>query len=153
MSFRKLLGAAIVFSLAAAMAQSGATITRTFLVGLGSTETAQIAVVNLANSPSSGPVASCAGSIGFFSAAGVAIGTATTFTLGTGQVASARLPFAPVSAGASGVRALIRGVVTFTRTTGSGVPCTPAATLDTFDSSTGATNHRYAGEEAISPDM
>ena len=119
MSFRKLLGAAIVFSLAAAMARSGATITRTFLVGLGSTETAQIAVVNLAPAPSSGPVASCAGSIGFFSAAGVAIGTATVFTLGTGQAASARLPFP--SAGASGPRTLIRGVVTVTRTTGSGL--------------------------------
>jgi hypothetical protein len=141
-----------VFSLAAvAMAQSGATVTRTYLVGLGSAETAQIAVVNLANAPASGPAASCTGSIAFFNAAGAAIGTATAFTLGTAQVASARLPFA--SAGASGVRALIRGVVTVTRTTGSGVACTPAATLDTFDSSTGATNHRYAGEEAISPDM
>jgi hypothetical protein len=151
MSFRKSLGAAIVFSLAAAMAQSGATITRTFLVGLGSTESAQIAVVNLAPAPSSGPVASCTGSIGFFNAAGTAIGIPTAFTLGTGQVASARLPFA--SAGASGVRALIRGVVTFTRTTGSGVSCIPAATLDTFDNATGVTIHRYAGEEAISPDM
>ncbi len=149
--FRESLGAAVVFSLAAATAQSGATITRTFLVGLGSTETAQIAVVNLAPAPLSGPVASCVGSIGFFNAAGTAIGTATPFTLGTGQVASVRLPFA--SAGASGVRALIRGVVTFTRSSGSGVSCTPAATLDTFDSSTGVTNHRYAGEEAISPDM
>jgi hypothetical protein len=151
MSFRKFLGAAIVFSFAAAMAQSGATITRTFLVGLGSTETAQIAVVNLAPAPSSGPVASCAGSIGFFNAAGTAIGTATVFTLGTGQAASARLPFP--SAGASGVRALVRGVVTVTRTTGSGVTCTPAATLDTFDSSTRVTNHWYAGEEAIFQDM
>jgi hypothetical protein len=133
------------------MAQSGATVTRTFLVGLGSTETAQIAVVNLANAPSSGPAASCTGSIAYFNAAGTAIGTAATFILGTGQVASARLPFA--SAGAAGVRALIRGVVTVTRTAGSGVSCTPAATLDTFDSSTGVTNHRYAGEEAISPDM
>jgi len=149
MSFRKSLGAAIVFSLAAAMAQSGA-ITRTFLVGLGSTETAQIAVVNLADSPASGPVASCTGSIMFFNAAGTAIGTATAFALGTGQVASARLPFP--SAGASGLRALIRGVVTVTRTTGSGGTCTPAATLDTFDSSTRVTKHRYAAEEAISPD-
>jgi hypothetical protein len=47
MLFGKSVGAAVVFSLAAAMAQSGATITRTFLVGLGSTETAQTAVVNL----------------------------------------------------------------------------------------------------------
>jgi len=150
MLFRRFVATAIaVFSLAAAMAQSGATVTRTFLVGLGSTETAQIAVVNLANASSSGPAASCTGSIAFFNAAGTAIGTVTTFTLGTGQVASARLPFA--SAGGSGVRALIRGVVTVTRTAGSGVSCTPAATLDTFDNSNGVTNHRYAGEEAISP--
>lgn len=151
MLFTRFVAAAIaVFSLAgAAVAQSGATVTRTFLVGLGSTETAQIAVVNLANAPSSGPAASCAGSIAFFNAAGTAIGTATAFTLGTGQVASARLPFA--STGGSGVRALIRGVVTITRVIESGVSCTPAATLDTFDSSSGVTNHRYAGEEAISP--
>ena len=148
--FGEPLGAVIVFSLAAAaMAQSGATVTRTFLVGLGSTETAQITVVNLATAPASGPVASCTGSIVFFNAAGTAIGTATPFTLGTGQVASARLPFA--SAGATSVHALIRGVVTFTRTAGSDLPCTPSATLDTFDNSTGATNHRYAGEEATSP--
>lgn len=149
MLFRRFVATAIaVFSLAAAMAQSGATVTRTFLVGLGNTETAQIAVVNLASASSSGPAASCAGSIAFFNAAGTAIGTATTFTLGTGQVASARLPFASV--GGAGVRALIRGVVTVTRTSGSGVSCTPAATLDTFDNSNGVTNHRYAGEEAIS---
>ena len=152
MSFRRFVGAAMaVFSLpAVAMAQSGATVTRTFLVGLGSAETAQIAVVNLANAPSSGPAASCTGAIAFFNAAGTAIGTAAAFTLGTGQVASARLPFA--SAGASGVRVLIRGVVTVTRTSGSGVSCTPAANLDTFDNSSGVTNHRYAGEEAISPE-
>jgi hypothetical protein len=149
MLFRRFVAAAIAaFSLAGTVvAQSGATVTRTFLVGLGTPETAEILVVNLANSSSSGPAASCIGSIAFFNAAGTAIGTATAFTLATGQVASARLPFA--SAGVSGVRVLIRGVVTVTRTAGSGVSCTPAATLDTFGSSNGVTNHRYAGEEAI----
>jgi hypothetical protein len=152
MLLRRFVATAIaVFSLApAALAQSGATVTQTFLVGLGKAETAQIAVVNLAEAPPSGPAASCTGSIGFFNAAGAAIGTATPFTLGTGQVASARLPF--LSAGAAGVRALIRGVVTVTRVAGSGVPCTPTATLDTFDSSTGATSHQYVGQEATSPD-
>ena len=89
------------------------------------------------------------GAIAFFKAAGTAIGTATTFTpgdrvsgVGSASVRKRR-----------GVRALIRGVVTVTRTAGSGVPWAPAATLDTFDSSTGATNHRYAGEEAISPEI
>jgi len=153
MPFRRFVATAIaVLGLApGAVAQSGPSVTRTFLVGLGANETAQIAVVNLANAPSSGPAASCAGAIAFFNAAGTAIGTATAFTLGTGQVASARLPF--LTAGVSGVRALIRGVVTINRTAGSGVSCTPAATLDTFDTSSGATNHRYAGEEAISAEM
>jgi len=149
MLFRRFVAATTVAcSMAVAMAQSGATVMRTFLVGLGSTETAQIAVVNLANASSSGPAASCTGSIAFFNAAGTAIGTAATFTLATGQIASASLPFA--SGGGTAVRILIRGVVTVTRTAGSGVACTPAATLDTFDSSSGVTNHRYAGEEAIS---
>ena len=149
MMFSRFIGAAIaVSSLAAsAMAQTGATVTRTFLVGLGSTETAQIAVVNLATGPSSGPAASCTGSIGFFNAAGVAIGPEMPFVLGTGQVASARLPFS--GAGATGIRVLIRGEVTVARISGSGVACMPAANLDTFDNSTGATTHRYPGEEAI----
>jgi len=112
------------------------------------TETAQFAVVNLADASSSGPAAFCTGSIAFFNAAGVVIGAATAFTLGTRQVASARLPFA--GAGGTGVRALIRGEVTVTRIAGSGVSCTPAANLDTFDTSSGVTNRRYTGEEAIS---
>jgi hypothetical protein len=138
-----------VFGLTGAVvAQSGATTTRTFVIGLGSTETAQIAVVNLADASSSGPAASCTGTIAFFNAAGVVIGAATAFTLGTRQVASARLPFA--GAGGTGVRALVRGEVTVTRIAGSGVSCTPAANLDTFDTSSGVTHHRYTGEEAIS---
>ena len=99
---------AVLSLAAAAMAQSGATVTRTFPVGLGKAETVQVAVVKLADAPPSRPAASCTGSIAFFNAAETVIGTATTFTLGTGHVASARLPFA--SAGASGVRALFRGV-------------------------------------------
>src|ERR1035438_10736021 len=77
MLFRRFVAAAIAaFSLAGAVvAQSGATVTRTFLVGLGTPETAEILVVNLANSSSSGPAASCIGSIAFFNAAGTAIGT------------------------------------------------------------------------------
>jgi len=142
---------AVIALAAAAIAQSGATVTRTFLVGLGSTETAQVAVVNLANAPSSGPAASCTGSIAFFNAAGTAIGTATTFTLGTGQVASARLPF-------RNRRRLRRPRLDprrgdFHPNRWIGRSCTPAATLDTFDNSNGGTNRRYAGEEAISADI
>jgi len=50
-----------VFGLTGAIAQSRVAVTRTFLVGLGSTETAQIAVVNLASTSSSGPAASLHG--------------------------------------------------------------------------------------------
>jgi hypothetical protein len=120
---------------------SSSTTTRSFSyppVGLGSSETAQLNVVNEASASSSGTAASCTGTLSFVNASGTAIGTATSFTVPSGQIASASLPFSRV--GATGIRTEIRGVVTLTTTTGSGVPCSLATSLETFDTSSGATH-------------
>lgn len=108
-------------------------------IGLGSSETAQINVVNTATASSGGTAASCTGSISFLNASGTAIGTATTFTVTSGQISSVTLPF--TKAGASGTRTEVRGMVSLTVTTGSGAaPCALSTSLETYDSSTGATH-------------
>ena len=135
---------------AAAMAQTttSGTATRTSTsapIGLGSTETAQVNVVNTATASSSGTAASCTGSISFLNASGTTIGTATSFTVTSGQIFSATLPF--TKAGASGTRTEVRAVVSLTVTTGTGAaPCGLATSIETYDSSTGAT-HLYLGGE------
>jgi hypothetical protein len=88
--------ASAVWMAAAASAQSTNTFTRDFRfppVGIASTETIQINVVNNASNSSSGTAASCAGTVTFTNASGAAIGTATSFTVTSGQVFSASLPF------------------------------------------------------------
>src|ERR1035438_7507303 len=116
-------------------------------IGLGSTETAQVNVVNTATASSSGTAASCTGSISFLNASGTVIGTAKTFTVTSGQIFSATLPF--TSAGASGTRTEVRGQVSLTVTTGTGAaPCALTTSLETYDSSIGAT-HAYLSNADI----
>jgi hypothetical protein len=128
------------------------------VVNLASSETAQVNLVNLAASfiSSSGPVtvsstASCTGTVTFYGTTGTAIAPATSFTVGTGQISSASLPYADISqnnvVSANGGRTPIRAVVTInasavtlTQTVGSGAPCTLASSLETYDTSTGVTN-------------
>jgi hypothetical protein len=126
---------------------AGSTVTRDVnlpAVGLASSETAQINVVNLASASSSGTTASCTGTITFYNASGSAIGSTTSFTIGTGQISSASLPYSDT--GATG-RTSIRGVVTLTETAGSGVPCALASDIETYDAATGVT-HVHAGGTA-----
>ena len=143
-----LLAAAVLTAGAMAQTTTSSTVTRQFSyppVGLAATETAQINVVNQAAASSTGTAASCTGSISFVNASGTAIGTATSFTVSTGQIASVALPFN--KAGASGTRTEIRGVVSLTMTTGTGAaPCALATSLETYDTSTGATHIFLANE-------
>jgi hypothetical protein len=106
--------------------------------GLGSTETAQINVINIASNLPGGTAASCAGTISFLNAAGTPIGTASQFTVTAGQLTSASLPFA--NAGISGVRGEIRGQIQLSIT--RGVPCAVTFAFETFDTTTGDT-HLY----------
>jgi hypothetical protein len=112
-------------------------------IGLASSETAQINVTNLATTSASGTAASCTGSISFLSATGSTIGTATSFTVTSGQTFSAKLPYA--STAASG-RTVVRGVVSHTIT--AGTPCALATTLETYDTTTGVTHIFFVGSEA-----
>src|SRR5689334_8458527 len=105
---RKSVWVLAAFTVASAFAQTTTTtntVTRQFgfgPMGLASTETAQINVVNTAAASSSGTAASCTGGISFVNASGAAIGSATSFTVGTGQISSVTLPFSKL--GASGTR-------------------------------------------------
>jgi hypothetical protein len=141
MFFQKLTSMSLIAagSMFALLAQTSTTGTRTITLppaGLGSTETARINVVNGASESSSGTAASCTGSISFLNSSGAAIGSATAFTVTSGQIASASLPFS--SASLSGVRGEIRGEIQLTLT--SGVPCALSFSFETFDSTTGATH-------------
>src|SRR5271169_5351587 len=128
MSIRKLvvtslLAATLAMSAFAQGSTTTSTTTQTFLfppVGLGSTETAQVNVVNIASASSTGTAASCTGSISFANSAGTVIGKAATFTVGTGQIASVSLPFG--TSGFSGTRGEFVATLTHTVTRPSTVP-------------------------------
>lgn len=134
----------------AAMAQTTTTTTTTTAtreatyppVGLATSETLQINVVNLASNSSSGTAASCTGTITFVNPSGATIGSAASFTVTSGQTSSISLPFAKSGASA---RTEIRGVISYTVT--SDVPCSLASSLETYDTATGVT-HLFLSNEA-----
>jgi hypothetical protein len=109
-------------------------------IGLGSGETASITVMNAATatSPGGGSAApSCTGTISFSNSKG-AIGTPTSFTMASGQFTTVTLPFA--SAGLSGIRGEIQGNVALITSTAAPTPCLLVASMETYDSTTGATH-------------
>ena len=114
-------------------------------VGLAASETASITVVNTATavSPAGGtgtapvPAPSCSGTISFFNNNGE-IGTSTPFTLGSEQFKTVTLSFA--SAGLTGIRSEIRGNVAIAFSTSAPTPCSLLASMEIYDSSTGATH-------------
>jgi hypothetical protein len=106
-------------------------------VGLGSTEVLQVNIANLASNPAMGSAASCTASVAFLNASGAAIGTATSVTATAGETQSVKL--SSPQAG-TGVHGEVRVVVTLTETVG--VPCSAVYTVETYDSSSGAT-HLY----------
>ena len=143
------LPAAAALLLSAASAQtttSSSTVTRESSfppVGLASSETMQVNVVNVATASQSGTAASCTGTVSFINSGGTTIGTAASFTIASGHGFSASLPYA--QAGSAGTRAEIRGVVTLTSTAGSGVPCALVSSLETYDTATGVTHVLLGG--------
>ena len=144
-AFIPMLACTAVTAMAQTTTTSNSTVTRSLTyppIGLASSETAQINVANLAAASSSGTAASCTGTVSFVSATGAAIGTATSFSLSSGQTSSVSLPFSKV--GGSG-RTEIRGVISLTETVGSGVPCNLVSSLETYDTSTGVTHLFLSG--------
>ena len=113
-------------------------------VGLGSSETASITIVNTATAASGGtsttqppPAPSCTGTISFSNANG-AIGTPTSFTVGLEQFKTVTLPFA--SAALTGNRGEIQGKVSLALSTSAPTLCSLRFSLETYDSTTGATH-------------
>jgi hypothetical protein len=136
-----LIGAAAVCGASFPLwAQVTTSITRSYVsppVGLGTSETASITLVNVASSTAVEPAPSCTGTISFLNPTG-AIGTSTPFMLGPEQFMTVTLPFA--SAGLSGIRGQIQGAVSLTISTSTPAPCSLAFSLETYDSATGATH-------------
>jgi len=118
-------------------------------VGIAGTETVQVILSNTATVPSSGtltpgePAPSCTGSVAFYNASGTIIGTATSFTLTSGQISQVSLPYA--SAGSTAVRALVRAVVSLTTTFPKPAACSLSYSLATFDTATGVTHAVVTG--------
>ncbi len=137
--FRISIAAASLLGLSnAAHGASTYTDTRGFApIGLATSETAQINLANIASASSSGTAASCTGTISFLDASGNTIGAATSFTVTSGQIFSASLPY--WSTGASG-RTVIRGLVQLTESSSSSAPCAVSSSLEIFDTGTGVTH-------------
>jgi hypothetical protein len=142
-----MLIAAICLFAVTALAQTTTIVTTdasTPVVGLAPSETVQINVVNTAAASASGVAASCVGTITFYGSTGSAIGTATSFTIGTGQISSASMV-----SGKTG-RISVRGVVALTETLRSGVPCSLATNVETYDTSSGVTHlHVESGSPVV----
>jgi hypothetical protein len=120
------------------------------LVGLAASETIQVNLINLAANPTNGNKSSCTGTVTFSTASqGTVIGGVTNFTLAADAVASITPSIANnvILAGAS--RVLIRTVVATTQT--SGVPCSLAYTLNTFDTTSGVTHVFLVGASPAVP--
>jgi hypothetical protein len=130
-------------------------VTRSYMflpVGIGPTETMQVNVVNTAQastavptgiSTTTIPAPSCSGTISFLNSSGAIVGTPAKFTVASGQVASATLPYG--SAGVTGgARAEIRAEVQLTAptiVTPAQIPaCSLSYAVETFDTATGATH-------------
>jgi hypothetical protein len=118
-------------------------------VGVGSTETVQINVANLAANSASGTAASCTGSITFNNATGTAIGTSTSFTVTAGEVFSASLPFAKISS--STARTEVIGLIALTFASSTEAPCDLHYSLETYDSTTGVTHAYLSGAATGAP--
>jgi hypothetical protein len=119
-------------------------------IGLASSETAQINVVNTAIQSIGGTAPSCTGTITFYNASGAVIGAATSFAVGSGQIFSATLPYA--STGTSGSRTVIRAAIALSSIVAQfGIqssgppPCALASSLETYDTATGVTHSLIAG--------
>lgn len=150
MSLRNFILLLALAAFACSASAQTTTITRTTdytfpVVGLGSTESIGVNLINVAANSASGTAASCTGSVTYFNAAGAIIGAANTFSLGANAATSINLPFS--STGITGVRGLIRTVVASTTT--SGVPCSLSYSLNTFDTSSGVTHIFIQGASMV----
>lgn len=127
--------------------------------GLASTEIAQVNVVNIAQASSSANAVapSCTGTVTFTSASGTAIKTnasatsaGVSFTTTGAQVFSTQLSFKDLAA--TGTRGEFVASVQLTTSVPSKAPCSLVFSLETFDSTSGAT-HIFLGNSAASANI
>lgn len=136
-----------------ASAQPGVTtsVTRQFtfpVVGIGSTETAEVIVSNQAVNSSNGTAASCTGNVSFTNAgSGASMSSPTNFTLAAGAISHVSIQ------GVAGSRTYILPAVQQTISNNNGSarpPCTLEMTLEIYDTTTGATHAVLTLEGAAS---
>jgi hypothetical protein len=140
-AWKFLAAACLAVTASAQTSTSSSTITHALSpIGLASTETLQINLLNTASASSSGTAASCTGTVSFANSTGTAIGSSTSFTVSSGEVFSVALPFSK-----SGLTARGEIVPTITLSLTSGTPCALASSLETFDTTSGVTHIYTAG--------
>lgn len=137
-----------------AFGQTSVNVTRDYNfppVGLSSSETAQLNVVNIAApSATASEAPSCTGTITFANASGAAIGKPTSFTTTGSQVTSVQLTFSQLQLPASDTRGEFVASVQLTHALPPVGACSLVFSLETFDTTTGAT-HVYLGNSAAAP--
>ena len=125
------------------------TVTRDYTfppVGLASSETAQVNLVNLALAPIPSGAAACTGTITFSNAGGTTIGKPISFTTAGSQVFSTQLMFSQLQLAASDTRGEFVASVQVTTSFGP-TACSLVFSLETFDSMSGVT-HVYLGNSS-----
>lgn len=115
-------------------------------VGVGSTETLQVTVLNNASNllPLASLIATpgpCTGSVSLFDASGKQIGSASSFSVAPGEMQSLKFGFGQLASSGSGVE--LRGVISITPSTPSFCPLSYA--VETFDTSSGSTHLYFNG--------
>ncbi|MGB6945730.1 MAG: hypothetical protein WBE37_25255 [Bryobacteraceae bacterium] len=117
-------------------------------VGLASSETAQVNILNVAPTSASATstAPACSGTVTFVNASGKTIGTPASFTTTGSAIFSTQLTFSQL--GATGTRGEFVASIQLTNSIPAKAPCSLVFSLETFDDSTGAT-HVYLGSSGI----
>jgi hypothetical protein len=118
-------------------------------VGLASSETAQLNVVNIAPTPSNANASapSCTGTVTFSNSGGTAIGKPTSFTTMGSQITSVQLTYSQLQLPSTDVRGEFIASVQLTTSFPPTTPCALVFSLETFDTMSGVT-HIYLGNSA-----
>jgi hypothetical protein len=115
-------------------------------VGLASSETAQVNLVNISIAPIPSGATACSGTITFTNAGGTTIGKPTSFATAGSQVVSTQLTFSQLGVASSDTRGEFVASVQITSSLGPSA-CALVFSLETFDTVSGVT-HVYLGNSA-----
>jgi hypothetical protein len=140
----------IIFPAAAQTTTTPITLTRDYVfppVTLATTETARIIVVNTAPAPTAagGTAPSCTGTMAFTLSGGTTTAP-MAFTLGSGQFATANMPF--TNSGITTSPGEVVGKVSLTNDLSTRTPCNLSMSLEVFDTTSGV-GHVILGSPAL----